>query len=229
LEDFNWVLTEDGSPTLKPKALMSEWMHSKAGAWNETQYVYGYLLDRAFEQSCAKIHLGVMGLGLGYIELLALKKSLEKNIPIKITSFEIENPLKEFFLNETLNSRGPVAEYFCGEQDKVIWQEVFDLARSLIQKNEFKLKENIFSEDLTAFEFHVLAYDAYSSQTQKNLWSEDFLKKLISTLKNPEHFYLATYAASSNLKRAAESEGLKLERRPGFANKRESFYFEYED
>ncbi len=226
VKQFEWVKTGDGSPTLKPRAVGSEWMHSKAGAWSETEYVYGHLLDKALPSSTRSMRILVMGLGLGYIELLALKKSLSINIPIEITSFEVESDLMDFFINKTLHGQGDLAEYLIAKDSNVDWSSVFRHGLELHKSSKLIFKSNILTEVSDKDQCQVLAYDAYSSGAQAELWTEDFLIHLLKTIMDPDRFYLSTYAASSNLKRAAQALGLKLVRRAGFAHKRESFYFE---
>ncbi|MCC7441161.1 MAG: hypothetical protein IT285_05995 [Bdellovibrionales bacterium] len=68
--------------------------------------------------------------------------------------------------------------------------------------------------------FTVIAFDAYSGNTSPDLWDEAFLGRFLDRFAAPE-CVLATYAFKGALRRALESRGFTVERRPGFGAKRE--------
>ena len=96
---FDWVLTQDGSLTLKPHGKNSEWMHSLAGAYSETQYIYGQTLRKVLSNwpSDQKVQILSLGLGLGYVEVLCAVESLRHQVPFSITTYESEKSLIDFF------------------------------------------------------------------------------------------------------------------------------------
>ena len=100
---FDWVLTQDGSLTLKPHGKNSEWMHSLAGAYSETQYIYGQTLRKLLSTwpSDQKMHVLSLGLGLGYVEVLCAVESLRHQVSFSITTYESEKSLIDLFKNHS--------------------------------------------------------------------------------------------------------------------------------
>ena len=86
---FSQEITADGSPTLKS----TEKMHHWAGAASETIYIYGDAVSLAQQKlNSAEIQYLVLGLGLGYIEMMiALMTDFKFK---KILSFEINHDSK---------------------------------------------------------------------------------------------------------------------------------------
>jgi tRNA U34 5-methylaminomethyl-2-thiouridine-forming methyltransferase MnmC len=64
----------------------------------------------------------------------------------------------------------------------------------------------------------VLLYDAYCAPFDGPLWEEAFLEAVLDRAR-PQ--VVASYAATSALKRALLSRGFRLRKRPGFGGKRE--------
>ncbi len=80
------------------------------------------------------------------------------------------------------------------------------------------------SKDLSLINktFNVIFYDAFSSNTQSELWSEDFLTQFLSQFADPNFCVFSTYAKVGTLNRSLKANGFKFIPKKGFANKRES-------
>ena len=96
-QDYEFVSTGDGSPTLKwlkgTKGYHGEpeTMHHMGGAYSETQGIYGEILREIFPHG--KGSVVSVGLGLGYIEMLVAVEAIKHNLSPKIVrtlSFESE-------------------------------------------------------------------------------------------------------------------------------------------
>jgi protein-L-isoaspartate O-methyltransferase len=96
-KQFITELTADNSPTLRlisSATSKPESMHHSGGAATETKYIYGEAILKAltFQKD---LNFLVVGLGLGYIEILI--SSLIENA--KIESYEIDEELRTHFLD----------------------------------------------------------------------------------------------------------------------------------
>lgn len=70
--------------------------------------------------------------------------------------------------------------------------------------------------------FNVIFYDAFSSNTQSELWSEEFLNKFIIQFSDPNFCIFSTYAKVGSLNRSLKNNQFQFIAKKGFANKRES-------
>jgi len=99
---FQFVTTEDGSLSARigtpgaPLEDCSEAMHSLRGAFSETVYIYGTAIRLAAERGFNERVLS-MGLGLGYVELLAAAIALHTGRQVRGESFEIVPELRDYF------------------------------------------------------------------------------------------------------------------------------------
>lgn len=241
---FKVELTADQSPTLRllqsqnEQHLDGESMHHSGGAWSETLQIYGRAIDDVYQKSYKKpemIQFVVVGLGLGYIELLIAQLAEKHHYPtelIQIMSFESVPELRDYFI-AWLNQESlpfPVASIydqvasFVGEQSRVQLNRIF-------KKGNFKIQGALSSEQLQQLKsqicFSGLFYDAFSSKTNPELWEEDFLKSFIA-LHHPHFSVLATYASKGTLKRALKFHHFLNHEEKGFQGKRNSTYATYD-
>ncbi len=241
-EDFGFKveLTADQSPTLRLLQSSSELhqdgesMHHSGGAWSETELIYGRAIECIYQQmqeKAVKIQFVVVGLGLGYIELLIAQLAEKYCYPlerIQIDSFESVSKLKNYFISWVQNENLPddvsdiyneVAK-FVGKKSKINLQSIFrsgqlQIHSSLNQESMVQLQSNI--------SFSGLMYDAFSSKTNPELWDEDFLKSLLA-LHHSEFAVVATYASKGTLKRALKYHNFESNEERGFQGKRNSTF-----
>jgi hypothetical protein len=241
-EDFGFKveLTADQSPTLRLLQSSSEQhqdgesMHHSGGAWSETQQIYGRAIDEVYQKWQAnpvKIQFVVVGLGLGYIELLIAQMAEKYRYPlelIQIDSFESVPELKNYFINwvknedlacEISNIYNEVAK-FVGENCKINLQSIFQYGQLQIHST---LNQESMVQLQTNIDYSGLMYDAFSSKTNPELWHEEFLKSLMA-LHHSEFAVVATYASKGTLKRALKYHNFISNEEKGFQGKRNSTF-----
>lgn len=232
--NYEVIITKDGSPSLRGKDNLgdgNESMHHLGGAYSETQYIYGGAL-RTEQNNRTLFSVLVVGLGLGYIELLAMGEYLRQNsvLPFKMYSYETDEDLKVAFigwLSGELNSEHPLFSVYeliaqCFSKD--------GYPVDLIKKELLKAKSNkqwlidgAFSlSSLPPADVNCILYDAYSGKSNPELWSEEFLTTVFTQVTaQSTSCVFATYACTGVLKRSLIASGFQFQKKPGFAGKRD--------
>ncbi len=225
-------ITADGSPSLRyrdAEAVDSEQMHHSGGAASETIYIYGEAIKEAHKKcSPDQLNYLVLGLGLGYIEILI---SLLSDLGFKrLISFEKDEELIKAF-KAWLESPQPA-----------VYDEVYSsLNQKLTSKIEVRINKENFKTTLQSFlyqdrfhlypalddahkvdphKYHVICYDAFSKKTNEELWTFDFLDSFIQNYCD-EFCVFSTYAKTGDLARALKKNGFHILKRKGFSNKRD--------
>lgn len=241
-QNFDLEFTLDGSPTLRLKASPvncevageqkpPESMHHSAGAAGETQYIYGTALKKTFEgiaqvnqlkpiiqAGASNLHVLVVGLGLGYIEILAagIKQDFPQ-IKLSITSYETDIDLKQNF-----------QKWIAGSDEFLIYDEVcrhlgYEPAtiKAILQNVDLQIKVGLGAATEYSLPAQAICFDAFSRKTTEELWNEEFLKKFLLQAASKDCVF-TTYACTGDLKRALISQGFTFIKRPGFTQKRDS-------
>lgn len=236
---FEIEVTGDGSPSLRmlqpvaPERDKGESMHHSGGACAETDLIYGLPIRETLAKISQPQFL-IVGLGLGYIELViareAIRAGLKPQDVLTITSFESVPELREYFHLWLRNSVSDLAAEVVNTYDEVLR---FVLQNHPIESQEIKdfllyhfpASENIqaaLSEETKLTErYHCFLYDAFSSKTSPHLWEENFLNSFIAATA-AESCQLSTYACKASLKRALANQGFQVIVREGFQGKRNS-------
>lgn len=203
-------------------------MHSLHGALSESLYIYQPTVLKAIEHS-QEPRLLSMGLGLAYNELITLALMSKHNIK----EFSIASYEKEDFLNQSLMK-------WLEEQPHAL-TDIYDLILSQIAQNfQLDAKDLKGSAQMAwlgkmwtlngelphhvspPHKFHALLYDAFSGQSDKDLWEEGRLNMFLQNYADPYLCFLSTYAATGSLTRALTKQGFTVQKKKGFAVKRES-------
>lgn len=214
---FITELTADQSPTLRLVQFIDgvsvpESMHHSGGAAAETEYIYGEAirLGLSVQQS---LNFLVVGLGLGYIEILISSLVCGQNI----SSFEIDSDLRNNFQN-----------WISGSDEFKIYNEVCkslklnsDFVRKSFQKNKLILNAELNLESKFTEKNHIICFDAFSAKTSGLLWTEEFLDYFILNACASDCIF-TTYACTGLLKRVLVKHGFQLRPRAGFTGKRDS-------
>lgn len=219
---FEYELTRDQSPSLRlylddSDESKKELMHSSAGAATETQEIYGRAINAALNVMKAEdIHFLVVGLGLGYIEALIADKT--QGWAKSVVSFEVQSDLVQNF-KDWLNDRKMDVIY-----DQMLKSVTGHTNKIALQKlNHFIQGDILLDYKQLDKKYHVICYDAFSSHTDSELWSTEFLVHFINHSVNEDAIFV-TYAATSSLKKALKQTGFQIYKMPGFSGKRESTY-----
>lgn len=99
-------------------------------------------------------------------------------------------------------------------------QEIKNTLRSWFENHQWKLREALSVETEFTQKFSCICYDAFSSKTSPELWTEEFLSQFFATVCEPGAT-LSTYACTGVLKRSLVNAGFTLRIREGFASKRD--------
>lgn len=215
---FTIETTKDGSPTLRlPDS--GESMHHGAGAAGETAYIYRSVIDQVQDikpdaKTC------VVGLGLGYIEICWAQHPSTR--PGGLTSFEIDEGLKSAFSGWLRGSSEVRAVY---DQICAALAIPEPAIKNLKEKLRLNFETNPIQADLRqhsgSVRWNTVCYDAFSSRTNQELWTYDFLDSLIKNNMATDSV-LTTYACTGVLKKVTADNGFHFIKRPGFHGKRDS-------
>jgi hypothetical protein len=228
---YEACLTADGSPTLRwlnSTKEIGETMHHSGGAYSETQLIYGDPWRDCLDHGGSSAFS--LGLGLGYNEFLVAAESLIWNLPpsmIRLLSLEADGVLTQAMLDCVHDRRTPLSEIFFAVMD--LYEKKYLLPPGLLQlwlREAYELKKWEIRGALTADSpvgerFHCIFYDAFSSKTSPELWTEEFLRNFFLMTTAPQ-CWVSTYACTGNLKRALKQNHFTVTLREGFHGKRQS-------
>jgi tRNA U34 5-methylaminomethyl-2-thiouridine-forming methyltransferase MnmC len=242
------AITRDGSPTLldfsRDASGTGESMHSLSGAVSESIYVYGPALEHHLNNTESKcetgVCIGIVGLGLGYLEMITaalllryVKQRPEQSlINAHICSFESNAQLVSGITNWLAGFGEPLYDQVCEHVARTIpdvnTDEIKSLLRKLRQTGQWTVlgrldgsftKEQRIELGMGAFD--VIFYDAYSPASSPELWQRDFLGSFLSNHARNYGAVFASYASRTSLKQSLRDQGFILEPRRGFGSKRE--------
>lgn len=231
---FHILKTKDDSPTCftsDSETGEAETMHSSQGAFTETDYIYGEAVRKILEFNKEKYRFLNLGIGIGYNELSIachfLKEGLKPD-SCYIGSFELypelSQSLKNFYENSSEHSF--LGKYHCeilelyANHFHFSKEEIKAFLKEMIQKDHWQFFGAIGINSFLPSSIDCFLFDAYSSNTDPELWTPEFLDHLLSRSNCPSIF--TTYAATGELKRALKSREFITPKRKGFAFKRES-------
>ena len=209
--------TADGSNTLFNETI-GEHYHSAHGALQESKHVFleaglKYAISQKEEKEISVLEVG-FGTGLNFI--LSFAHCEENNIKLNYTGIEA------FPLTEEIIKQTGYDEYV----SKNVWQDFiskYDYAlgnrQSLSSHCELEIANTTLANFKSSTKFDVIYFDAFSVQHQPEMWTDDMIAHTCSFLKAGGVF--VSYSITGNLKRAVKSCGLKVEKLPGAAGKRE--------
>ncbi|MGZ3775725.1 MAG: MnmC family methyltransferase [Pseudobdellovibrionaceae bacterium] len=236
---FEIEVTDDQSPSLRlltsidPTKDRGESMHHSGGACTETLLIYGEPISK-IQKKVVKPRFLIVGLGLGYIELVIARQALLQGKTATdvglITSYESVPELKEYFFKWLYNKKNELHEEVWNTYEAVLKSVI---AGTHLKKEDltiflqahFKslsdIQEALHAEVVLPSRYHCILYDAFSSKTSPFLWEEEFLVNLLNH-GTARPCVLSTYACKGSLKRALKKQGFEVVVREGFKGKRNS-------
>ena len=209
--------TADGSNTLFNE-IVGEHYHSSHGALQESKHVFleaglKFAIDQKNEKEISVLEVG-FGTGLNFI--LSLAHCEAHHIKLNYTGIEA------FPLTKEVMEQTGYDEYVAAE----IWQDFiskYDKAlehkQSLSSLCELEIAHTTLVSFNSQTKFDAIYFDAFSVQHQPEMWTDEMIAHTCSFLKAGGVF--VSYAITGNLKRAVKKCGLKVEKLPGAAGKRE--------
>lgn len=213
----SWVMTKDGSHTLKIDSL-KETYHSLHGAVEESQFVYIEKGLRFWQKNHPKSNALIleMGYGTGLLAYLSLLYQQKSQTPMGYTSVEAY-PLSTEEL-ERLNYND-----FFGDKKILTFLNFSKLPWEISNKLNPQytlLKRNIlFQEFETSILYDVIYYDAFGAHAQPELWEVKWIKKCFDLLNSGGVW--VSFCAKGTVRRALQQVGFQVERLPGSPGKRE--------
>jgi tRNA U34 5-methylaminomethyl-2-thiouridine-forming methyltransferase MnmC len=220
---FEIEKTKDDSPTLRilNGTEFGEWMHHSGGAFSETFLIYGQALKWGFEKNPEPQILS-LGLGLGYVEVLAVGISMLHKTFCEIDSFEIVDGLKkEFKKFYTIKRKSEVFEEILQRTAKSLnlpAGELYTQVQKALEENRLRLNGNFTQDSRNAQSFDVLCYDAFSKKTSPELWDENWMTEFFQ--RGSKQSCISSYASNGSFKRALHKSGYQVEILEGFQGKR---------
>lgn len=220
------LITGDGSPTMlwRFPGGRAETMHSRDGAFSETDYIYGAAVRLLAERNWPAKILSV-GLGLGYNEILAA--ALCPRID-HMLSFEKDLALRRNILDWTAGEDSPKTEVYrkiaelTAEKTAVSAEQIRFRLQELSRTGGWRVMGEL-DLDVENPRYHALLYDAFSSYSQPELWQAEHMAAFIDRFAESRCVF-ATYACTGVLKKALKAKGFQLTRKKGFSYKREATF-----
>ena len=210
------ILTEDGSTSLFDE-LSGEHYHSVFGALSESELVFiqnGLLFSIVDKK---EISILEMGFGTGLNALLTLRMITEKNVGCRYTAVEafpisIETAgLLNYCENASLTDFNNAFQLL----HQAEWNK-FEPISSLFKLQKILVDMRDFQPDRECFD--LIFFDAFSPQSQPELWSKAIFSKLFESLTSKG--LLVTYSSRGTVKEALRNVGFEVKRLPGPKGKR---------
>lgn len=204
-------LTADGSPTIYNSAI-NECYHSNRGAIGEALHVYVH----AGFKFCTKPHFRILeiGFGTGLNALLSLLHAREQGRQVyyeTIEAYPVPAVLwQSLQYPELVNCS--LVDY--AQLHEASWQEeyrmdpYFTFSKKKIELLDYR------SDQL----FDVIYFDAFSPDSQPNMWTLDIFVYMYQTLLVGG--VLLTYCSKGIVKQALRDAGFEVKRLPGAEGKR---------
>lgn len=210
------IETEDKSHTIYD-GKTGEHYHSIHGAIQESNHVFIENGLKCLKTTSQTINILEVGLGTGLNVLLTLLYSEKLSKRINYVSVELY-PLSNILINQ-LN--------YCQQLNKIEYDIIFKSIHNekwnipyFLSDNFILNKINADFNDLQLAEnsFDLVFFDAFSPETQPELWSDEVFEKIYKSTKN--HGFLTTYCSKGIVKRSLKKAGFSIEILPGPIGKR---------
>ena len=207
------ISTNDGSYTLRNE-YFGETYHSINGAVSESLHIFINLGLRNFKDS--EISILEIGYGTGLNAMLTFIENMQLGNKIKYHSIE-KYPIAESdfmeFATRTVQITNKISDetlhkFGNGWNKEIEISDKFDLLKQSVDFNEFTPDRN----------YDLIYFDAFSPDTQPEMWSEENLRKIIDKLV-PDGIFV-TYCSKGIVKQTLRNLGLTVKRMPGPAGKR---------
>jgi tRNA U34 5-methylaminomethyl-2-thiouridine-forming methyltransferase MnmC len=224
--EIQW--TADSSPTLELEnsSGLRERMHHSQGARSETIYIYGEALNRS-QQFPSPHHVLSVGLGLGYNEVLTACHALKHSwSPRYLISYEQEAFLVDAFVKALQGEESPLLQAhqaMIAQMAQHYGLDVGAICAVLLKwrKLEIWRTEGRWHAELTPVQpFEVILYDPFSAKMNPDFWTEQSLMTFFDRWCAKSCVF-STYAARGVLTRSLRASGFSVDKRPGFAGKKD--------
>jgi tRNA U34 5-methylaminomethyl-2-thiouridine-forming methyltransferase MnmC len=209
-------VTPDGSATVYSKRFGQHY-HNRNGALTQARSVF---LEGTKTDRTPMPHVLEIGFGLGLNFLTTLLDVQQRAVALEYLAYEIDPQPVAW-----LAAIGDTHPARC----EPLWQELLRQWPTSLPAPPLRLDQGAHSlevrfADASVAELPVgwadaIYLDGFSPAVNAELWSDAFLCRLALSLR-PDG-WLATYSAAGSVRRGLGRAGLRVERRPGAAGKRE--------
>jgi tRNA U34 5-methylaminomethyl-2-thiouridine-forming methyltransferase MnmC len=211
------VTTADGSKTIY-NAEVGEHYHSRNGALQESQHVFvnsglNYFLAGRDREQASVLEVG-FGTGLNF--LLSADACIKNKITLDYTGIEAY-PLGTDMMAQTGYEQYTSAQLWAVYT--ALYPDTLQTKVSLDVYCQLQIAHTKLMDFKTDQQYDIIYFDAFASARQPEMWEQAAISHVISFLKPGGVF--VTYAITGNLKRMLKGLGLKIEKVPGAAGKRE--------
>jgi len=205
--------TKDGSFTLTNE-YFGETYHSINGAVSESIHIFINLGLRNFQNT--EISILEIGYGTGLNAMLTFAENLQLGNKIRYHSIE-KYPIAEDDFIEFATSTKQISSIFDNRMlDKFCnhWNEDIEISENFILH-----KQAIdFADFVPINNYNLVYFDAFSPETQPEMWTRENLEKIVAKLA-PQGIFV-TYCSKGIVKQALRDLGLIVKRMPGPVGKR---------
>lgn len=205
--------TKDKSPTLF-SSTFDQTYHSIHGAISESLHVF---IENGVKSIGPKESISIfeMGYGTGMNAMLTYLYGKHSCITMDYLSIE-KFPVKNDLYNEILFEDQEMTDVLL-RLNQLDWNQKHSMNGFEFEKRELDIEDFI-----PIRKFDVIYFDAFSPNSQPELWSARIFEKMYAMLHSGG--ILTTYCAKGEVKRTLKSCGFKVESRPGPIGKREMTY-----
>jgi tRNA U34 5-methylaminomethyl-2-thiouridine-forming methyltransferase MnmC len=208
------IISQDGSHTLFSKRF-GEHYHSSFGAIQESSHIFIQAALSPFGKKLKSINLFEVGFGTGLNALLAYQFALQNNIIINYYSVEAfpvnSETVWELNYPELIDLPAELFLKMHSKKDSgIVISDLFNLTVYETSLHALHLPENLFD---------VVFFDAFSPESQPEMWSLDVFNRIYSSMKRGG--VLTTYSSKGIVKRALKAAGFYIKKLPGPPGKRE--------
>jgi tRNA U34 5-methylaminomethyl-2-thiouridine-forming methyltransferase MnmC len=208
------IISQDGSHTLFSKRF-GEHYHSSFGAIQESSHIFIQAALSPFGKKLKSINLFEVGFGTGLNALLAYQFALQNNIIINYYSVEAfpvnSETVWELNYPELIDLPAELFLKMHSKKDSgIVISDLFNLTVYETSLQALHLPENLFD---------VVFFDAFSPESQPEMWSLDVFNRIYSSMKRGG--VLTTYSSKGIVKRALKAAGFYIKKLPGPPGKRE--------
>ena len=211
------IKTGDGSFTLFVPEL-NEHYHSTFGAVNESRHIFINAGFNYFKNISEQINILELGFGTGLNAFLTLFEARKNKQKVNYTAIESDPLDKDIFhkLNYFDFIKDKNAEKIFLRLHQNEWNKHAEISKDFfLLKIKSKFEDVISETD----KYHLVYFDAFAPEVQRELWTEQIFQKVYKSMRN--NGVLVTYSAKGMVKRNMISAGLKVEKIPGPKGKRD--------
>lgn len=209
--------------------------HSTSGALEQAKHVFinGNKLSNRFKRE--PIHIAELGFGSGvnFLATWAEWKNSKTDYPLNYTSIEgfpiqVEEIKKYLKIiteenNSSLNLDKNEISSFINELTSQYPKLIRGIHCLDLQKSKVKLNLIFhpveFALNNLSHKFDAWYVDGFSPKKNEDMWKKEVIELVFKNTREGGTF--ATYSTSAKIKEGATSSGFKIEKRPGFSQKRE--------